>query len=662
MKLHLPFPLLVVVAPFVTLKAHATDIRDYPNSPVSYTEFVYGSIFHTKCPSISISYHNYSQSAWEVWNDGSSTLSNNGAVLLENNVTYPTSANVGGSGNGAAINCDSSHHDIFIGMNSLVSFTHNQASASNANNGGGAVKNGGRIFIRENDEVIFASNSVQNLGLYRAVGGAINNAYGALEFSSNTKVSFSNNSAISAFSAYGGALQNGLEGRITITGNDTVVFYNNIAQARNNGSSYGGAISNDAYRSYRGVVEIVNNGNVEFIGNTLTGGSLGLCSGAAIYNYGDLIIENNDNVIFRKNLEIAGEEYRLRSVYNAGGENAYASISAKDDHNIVFYDSVYSDENTTMNFNVSGKGDIIFSGRYVESDLRSLKGENVTQKEIENSKTSELKGTVSLHGGRLIVSDGAILKIASLETNGGSLYITNDAIFATTEELILSAGTLQNDGKIASKLDIDGAFVKGAGEYNETTLNSGKFVVGNSPGFIRMTGNLSLNGGDIVFSASGTDVASSDNMGWESGTYSSIDLQGNALTLSDSASIIIAFGGNALTSVYGAAGSGQTLRFTLIQNIGNIAEITESDLKIMALNTTMKATDEVLGIPETFTGSMGELFQSEDFHCTYSFSNGGDLVLSITKTPEPATAILSTMALSALCFRRRRLDNIKGPL
>lgn len=206
---------------------------------------------------------------------------------------------------------------------------------------------------------------------------------------------------------------------------------------------YGGAIYNT------GTFSLTDNGEVLFQGNASSE------SGGAIYNAGTFSLTGNGDVVFRQNWE--GGNSRLRSIYNAGGT---VSLDALDGHRITFYDGIYS--SGTLNLNETGTGDIVFTGATTEEDLLLMKGSEGTVSEIRDSRTSELYGTSSLGGGRLVIRDearlltfgnitlgeGASICLHNGEFGAGSGYTQT---FGTGTTLnIEEAGTIYNDVSLQS--------------------------------------------------------------------------------------------------------------------------------------------------------------------------------------------------------------------
>ena len=214
---------------------------------------------------------------------------------------------------------------------------------------------------------------------------------------------------------------------ISLTNNGSVEFIENTAGNSDNYSN-GGAIFGDT-------VMVNSNGKVEFIGNAVRESHFTELSAGAIHVYGNLYIQNNDSVLFEKNLNQRSDFYGLRSIYvdydyaNVG--NRVASFSAAEGKSIEFLDAIYIGKGITMNLNEDyidsesnvhkQHGDIIFTGKNVVNDLYDAKG-NVagTDEEIIASRTSEVYAMTNLYGGRLRVEDGAIYQGYGITAHEGS--------------------------------------------------------------------------------------------------------------------------------------------------------------------------------------------------------------------------------------------------
>ena len=132
-------------------------------------------------------------------------------------------------------------------------------------------------------------------------------------------------------------------------------------------------------------------------------------------------------------------------------------LSAPTGEKIEFYDGVYADSYVTVTLNKDyeldngstqeAKGDILFSGATMAADLKTIKGGvEATADELANSLSSELLGTVTLHGGRLRIEDGVKLTVGSFSTaerSNATLLLKDASVkgYSSTSTLSLSDGS-----------------------------------------------------------------------------------------------------------------------------------------------------------------------------------------------------------------------------
>ena len=293
-------------------------------------------------------------------------------------------------------------------------------------------------------------------------GGAVR-ADDALTMERLKGLSFTGNSAETGGALYG-------KGALTVTNNESVTFSENTA------SLHGGAIDGDSAS-----ISLTNNGALEFTGNSATS------DGGAIASSGALCITGNGSVTFRNNYEKDDNTYRLRSVFVTGGSLNLAAGAGQD---ITFYDTLYVKSGATVSFNNSytdangstqqATGDIVFSGKNAEHDLQALKA-TFTDRELENSLTTEVNATTNLYGGTLRIEDGAVYKgngINLAENSGATLRLADGSLRQDGCSVSLAAGTtlaLHGTNSItANSLDMqDGStlsFVLGSGNAEKAAL------------------------------------------------------------------------------------------------------------------------------------------------------------------------------------------------
>lgn len=262
--------------------------------------------------------------------------------------------------------------------------------------------------------------------------------------------------------------------------------------------------------------------------------------------------------------------------------------------------------------------------------------------------TAEVSGEVSLKG-HIHVREGEFLLGKSVELGTDTmLSVAHGAALNGVEDkpvtLTLDSGIHTNDGMMTLTTTVNAnATLKGSGTFGVVTVDGGKLVVGNSPGHQEYTGALTLNSGSIEFAVGGVQAASTgQETGWQSGTYSTINMGGHDLVIGPDGEILIAVGEKALTSMGGA--------FELALVTGLNRTFSDAELAKLAEQTSFVPAE--VGAAET----SGMALTTPNF--SYKMS-GNTLVLTSASAagdtvPEPATGTLSLLALASLCARRRR--------
>ena len=328
----------------------------------------------------------------------------------------------------------------------------------------------------------------------------------------------------------------------------------------------------------------------------------------------------------------------------------------------------FTSTNTTYNIDQTGSGTILLSsgasitaGKISVSGLFQNDGSldcssiDVNGGKFVNNGTVTSKTTVNVKDGGEVSWENAQggQSVANLNIN------VDETSSLTTTHLVVGKGmNINTNGKVIATegITVDGGLVKGTGEVCKLTLQSGSLIVGNSPGVQSYTGNLELLDGEVTFSLADIDnlqMATEQNFGWESGAYSTIDMNNHNLAY-DGSTINIALGSDAVESALTLqTGALCELTLTLIQNIGNVDSLTAEVLAKMAANTNFIITSEDEGLSDEYKALAGSDLSNKVASVTYSVSNG-NLVLNATMIPEPTTATLSLLALAALAARRRR--------
>ena len=393
---------------------------------------------------------------------GNIIIKDNGVVSFSENFTRSAAYSAFG---GAIF---SSVGSISLLDNLEVNITKNYATSPHGNNAhGGALYSGASINIQGTDIANITNNySLSSCSTDNsALGGAI---YGDGEISiiNNNVLSFIDNHTEShasaaladayVYSSQGGAIFStddliiSCNKNVAFEGNNSVVAFDHSATSKSSFHAQGGAIysSGELVICNNGIVKMSRNG-VSYQGNSASSNAAYYIQGGAIYSSGHIAITGNEGVVFEKNYEISGvgpsKRYRLRSIYmDPSSSNHILELSAKDASTITFYDSVcmenYAGSQARFNADFvdnngvtqNATGDIIFSGEYTEAHLSEIKGSTPTTSEIDNSRTSYIYNPIYLHGGRLMVVDGAILNghgITLSQNSNAQLFLRNASMY-----------------------------------------------------------------------------------------------------------------------------------------------------------------------------------------------------------------------------------------
>ncbi len=357
-------------------------------------------------------------------------ISSNGKVIFQENLAagHVKDNHVNG-GVGGAIAIGNNGRLMMAGNTGDIEFKKNLAAAA-----GGAIYHGGKPHdYSEKNDLLWSENEGKILfeeNVTGGAGGAIYTFAGAgIKMSKNTgDISFVNNKA----GVSGGAIS-ALDAYVTLEHNGNILFSDNLVFHQNVDS-----VPTDSFPTYY--------------------------AGGAIYG-SNIQIHNNESVIFQRNAEIAGDgSFRLRSLYTdftpGKDDISQVSLSAGEGKSIEFRDSIYV-RHAMLHLNSEydeeqQNGDIIFTGEYTVDDLRTVKegwlGKDativVTDKEIENSRTSIVLHNTNLNGGRLRVEKGAIFKGIGIYVNNGTLRIDD----AKVVNIKYSGDTAINDTNIPVKV------------------------------------------------------------------------------------------------------------------------------------------------------------------------------------------------------------------
>lgn len=406
-----------------------------------------------------------------VTGNGPFNMSNNGSITISgNSLTSKATAHGGAVDIGQVSNTEVLKWD----SNGSITISGNTAEGNQARGGALHAKSAGTI-SNTTGTISFSGNKAYSAGS-TAFGGAISlEGYGAgaLSFKDNNIVEFKNNLAQGKAYTYndpaaGGAALHGINGTsYSFTGNKEVNFIGNVA-SNANGKAIGGAI----YATSTGsVVSIAGNDSVTFSGNGIVANGAQYAFGGAVYTKGGFSIRDNDNVVFEKNYEKAGDSYRLRSIY-AGDTSSYnpakvnLSLSAANNGKLIIKDSILVSGDLNLNEAYNGKeqkGTIVFSGISTEDDLNAIIAANTAEgetartasdDEIELSRTSVVEGIITLNAGTLSLQDGAILQATKvIIAAGATLEITTTS--RVESEVMFLFGDASTDSLVETTLDAD---------------------------------------------------------------------------------------------------------------------------------------------------------------------------------------------------------------
>ena len=498
---------------------------------------------------------------------------------------------------------------IYGAYNRITTLSNNGSVefwGNSAYNGGAIFGFGARCQLKNNESVAFTGNKSSS------DGGAI---YGGneIEMKGNNSISFLGNSA----KTYGGAIMLPSNIDCVFSDNGTIVFEDNFA-------SYGGAI----YGYHCASLELSNNASVKFINNRATPSFGNAADNGGAINLSDwstFILQNNGEVLFEKNTVLYQGKYLLRGLcvdmpYGADNRDQI-NISAPKDKRIEFRDSIYINADCAFNLNIEyinenespipQTGDIVFTGAYTEAHLKEIlaadnANRNASDEEIVSSRTSEVYAMPNLYGGRLRVEDGAIYQGQGITAHVGSnaTVRVKDAVLSHADyELHFYEGT---------KLETLGTSEIFGDVIVESTATAAFSAL------TRLEGSLTLISGstlqlDGVFTLNGTLTL------------------GTGLTL----------GGNVL-ELLNQLQYGQSL--TLVSGLDS--------LTVQSLNA--KSTSEYSAFATDQELRAADYFSNLSPNMVLKY-NGEVGSLSVSRViPEPATATLSLLALTALMSRRRR--------
>ncbi len=320
------------------------------------------------------------------------------------------------------------------------------------------------------------------------------------------------------------------------------------------------------------------------------------------------------------NVELdSGTSYTIAKAVKAAAEGSALEGKANGDLTIKDGTAILAD-------GASIQGKVIFSHGSSEGARKlSVQADDLTLSCVKVDATTN---------NTLEVTDGNDVTIKAMEGEG-TLVKTGD-------------GTLVNGGTLGN-IELQDGTLKGSGTFGMVTINGGEMIVGNSPGHQDYEGALTLNSGKLVFCVSGfEDASTGDNTGWDSDTYSTINMNGHDFVIGPDGKIVIAMSADAAKAFTTATG---TLELTLVTELKSGA-FSDDQLAALAQKTSFELSlEEGAGTKESPSLSAPNF--------SYKMLNNA-LVLttgisgSSPTVPEPTTGTLGLLALAGLCIRRRR--------
>lgn len=362
-----------------------------------------------------------------------------------------------------------------------------------------------------------------------------------------------------------------------------------------------------------------------------------------------------------------GEEYTAWkfTVLNSrlGNDIHYFNYLDKDNHNIVMKQDV-DGEGYTLTGEQKDVQDVVYDGsRGAQTKTLTVTGNN----SVHTIDVGNTLGTnfVDVQQGVTLTAEEVVGSSTLTKKGDGTLKLIKQD---SSGKITVDGGTLLCENGTLGEITLNsGGTLHGSGKYKNVTVNGGTLTIGNSPGWQQYTnsGVLTLSQATLEFYVAGWEKYASSRYGsgWDSGTYSNIDMSGASLFdvkgENGIESIVFYVGGNALESL-STKGS---FSLDIIDGI-NSFNFLDSYLPLMVENTKFYVADE----PGAFNNTAWQAGQDITEYIEFHYEKGGweygaktiSLVGNFTgatppdRVPEPATGTLSLLALAGLCARRRR--------
>ena len=422
--------------------------------------------------------------------------------------------------------------------------------------------------------------------------------------------------------------------------------------------------------------------------------------------YETLAARNEFNVVYYKAWSFTVLNSRLSNDYH------YFNILDEESGNIIMKQSVEGSMGYTLTEGTQEVKDIIFDGsRGTQDRLLTVAGEHAAEtlyvngsgsntidvtkggelvvKEITGGQNLTKTGAGALeikggtHTGGMDIQQGDVVNSGNLgnvkvsgegrlknQGSAGVLTLGNGGVAE------MKGSTNSTDTQLFTECEVaDGGILKGSGTFGKVNVKKGgTLIVGNSPGKQSYKDELIVEGGTMVFSIddipnSWRSAASDTKNGWGSGTYSTLLMNNQGLTLNPD-EIVFVLGSGVLESSSGESDLMNALGKPITVSLTNVYFLDElnaqSDIFNMAyadhLNVLEERTRFELSQEDGAIVSKG--LQAVITPENIEFYTAGisivmnarlNVVLSAAPAvPEPTTSTLSLLALASLCARRRR--------
>ncbi len=384
-------------------------------------------------------------------------INGNNSVLFSGNEAQKGSAIYAASG---------SLVDIYHN-NENVKFTNNEISTGDTSTGAIHLCSGATLKLRDNAAVVFESGENGRGVLYGESGSfahlsgnktvtisgnetmqtSIIRTAGALYLQDNTgNVELNNNSALQASGAV--FTLEGSSALLSVCGNS-----GSITASGNYATEAGGVIRAESGSH----ILICDNADVSITGNSSRSGA------AAIDSDGSIHIRNNAGRVIFSNNGVYDEESVQTTLCSLRADNAQFSAAAG--YSVEFRDSIIispaNEETPALVLNADYKdssgtthkqdGDIIFTGADTINADASV--------DASASRHSKINGATTLHNGRLIVTQQAMLEGDSLSTSedSGATVVLSQGGYLNQLEVNITTGTTLQAGDADTPLLLSAA-------------------------------------------------------------------------------------------------------------------------------------------------------------------------------------------------------------